>query len=122
MRVPAVLLPVSGRLLQVAGLPGRRHASPNAPAQVHHHAAGQTPDSPEAPLSVRAVFNNQTVVRNFIRGHCIKHVQHQHLSVQVTGLIQSFNSSSSVVWVNDVLLPVVYGLKRHLTFHWHGVE
>lgn len=42
LRVSAVLLPLSWRLLQVAGLSGRCHASPDAPAQVHHHTAGQT--------------------------------------------------------------------------------
>lgn len=45
VRVPAVLLPLPRSLLQVAGLSGRRHASPDASAQVHNHTAGQTPSS-----------------------------------------------------------------------------
>lgn len=38
--VSAVLLPLPWCLLQVAGFPGCRHASLDAPAQVHHYTAG----------------------------------------------------------------------------------
>lgn len=41
VRVPAVLMPLPRRLLQVAGLPGCCNASPDASAQIHHHIAGQ---------------------------------------------------------------------------------
>lgn len=46
--VPAVHLSVSRGHLQVAWLTGGRHAAPDARAQVHYHAAGQS-DTPSRP-------------------------------------------------------------------------
>ena len=41
VRIPALLVPLSGRQLQVAGVSGAGDVTPDAGAQVHHHLAGR---------------------------------------------------------------------------------